>query len=75
MNWARVIARRLGIAAAVLVLATSAAWLLVSAAPGSEADAFGQPDTAAARAADRAQAGLGGSPARGLLMATQPQRL
>lgn len=67
MNWSRVIARRLGIAGVVLVIATSVAWLLVSAAPGSDADAFGQPDTAAARAADRAQAGLGESPARGLL--------
>lgn len=66
-NWGGVIARRLAVSGALLVLATSAAWFVVSAAPRGDVEAFGQADTAAARAADRAQAGLDASPALGLI--------
>lgn len=66
MSYARVLARRLAASAAVLLLATSAAWVFTWAAPGREAESFGMPDTAAARAADRAQAGVDAGPVAGL---------
>ncbi len=58
MEYARLLARRLAVSAGLLVLATSLAWLFARAAPGADADAFGQATSAAASTADRAQAGM-----------------
>ncbi len=67
MTYFRMVVRRLSASLAVLVVATSAAWLFTWAAPGGDAEAFGQPGTAAAQAADRAQAGLDAGAGAGLL--------
>lgn len=67
MTWIPVLTRRLAASAGLVVASVSVAWLLVGAAPGVDAEEFGQPTSASARAADRAQAGLDQAPLPGLV--------